>query len=280
MVLGAILGIGSAIFGGLSAASQNNNQQQQINNQYNYDQAQYNFNWEQQLRNFQYLSQDTRLQQSNNLQQASYLNATNQRDYAYSLAIRNYDYQNQVRQFKESERIYGLQLGFNNQAQKIAYEAENRRFQEIVTGMAFEQQDMLVKMLQEEGSLEAMGVSGRSAGKALASAMASYGRNQAIMAESLVSARKESKVSRRQIATEKYGADLAAQSRRMLKPLKAPAPFAPLAVPVAQIQMPLSPVRGPEPIRGTNTSGGALGILTSAANAGIAGYNFGTQFRT
>jgi len=280
MVLGAILGIGSAIFGGLGAASQNNSQQQQINNQYKYDQAQFNFNREQQLRNYEYLRQDTRLQQSNNLQQASYLNATNQRDYAYSLAIRNFDFNNQQRQFNESERIYGLQLGFNNQAQSVAYEAENRRMQEILTGMAFDQQDMLVKMLQEEGSLEAMGASGRSAGKVIASAMASYGRNQAIMAESLVSANKESKVSRRQIATEKYGADLAAQSRRMLKPLKAPAPFAPLPVPVAQLQMPLRPERGPEPIKGTNTSGGALGILTSAANAGMAGYNFGSQFRT
>jgi hypothetical protein len=280
MVLGAILGIGSAIFGGLGAASQNSSQQRQIDNQYRYDQAQFDFNREQQLRNYEYLRQDTILQRSNNLQQASYLNATNQRDYAYSLAIRNYDSNNQQRQFNESERIYGLQLGFNNQAQSVAYEAENRRMQEILTGMAFDQQDMLVKMLQEEGSLEAMGASGRSAGKAIASAMASYGRNQAIMAESLVSARKESKVSRRQIATEKYGADLAAQSRRMLKPLKAPAPFAPLPVPVAQIQMPLRPERGPAPIRGTNTSGGALGILTSAANAGMAGYNFGSQFNT
>jgi hypothetical protein len=231
-----------------------------------------------QLRNYDYLRQDTKLQRGNIREVAKYQDATNQRDYAYSLAIRDYDFKNQQRQFNESERIYGLQLGFNNQAQSVAYEAENRRMQEILTGMAFEQQDMLVKMLQEEGQLQAMGTSGRSAGKALASAMASYGRNQAIMAESLVSANKESKISRRQIDTEKYGADLAAQSRRMLKPLKAPAPFAPLAVPRARLQMPLAPKKGPKPIKGTNTSGGALSILTSAANAGMSGYSFGSQF--
>jgi hypothetical protein len=275
--IGAVLGIGSAILGGIGAASQNSSQQQQIDNQYRYDQEKYQFDWNQQLRNYDYLRQDTKLQRGNIREAAKYQDATNQRDYAYSLAIRDYDFKNQQRQFGESERIYGLQLGFNNQAQSVAYEAENRRMQEILTGMAFEQQDMLVKMLQEEGQLQAMGTSGRSAGKAIASAMASYGRNQAIMAESLVSANKESKVSRRQIDTEKYGADLAAQSRRMLQPLKAPAPFAPLAVPRAQLQMPLAPQKGPKPIKGTNTSGGALGILTSAASAGLSAYS---QFKT
>jgi hypothetical protein len=276
MVLGAIFGIGSAILGGLSAASQNSSQQQQIDNQYLYDQQKYQFDWNTQLRNYDYLRQDTKLQRGNIREAAKYQDATNQRDYAYSLAIRDFDFKNQQRQFNESERIYGLQLGFNNQAQSVAYEAENRRMQEILTGMAFEQQDMLVKMLQEEGQLQAMGTSGRSAGKAIATAMASYGRNQAIMAESLVSANKESKISRRQIDTEKYGADLAAQSRRMLQPLKAPAPFAPLKVPRAQLQMPLAPKKGPKPIKGTNTSGGALGILTSAASAGMSGYSFGS----
>ena len=277
-MIGAILGIGSAILGGIGAASQNSSQQRQIDNQYRYDQRKYQFDWKSQLRNYDYLRQDTKLQRGNIREAAKYQDATNQRDYAYSLAIRDYDFKNQQRQFNESERIYGLQLGFNNQAQSVAYEAENRRMQEILTGMAFEQQDMLVKMLQEEGQLQAMGTSGRSAGKALASAMASYGRNQAIMAESLVSANKESKISLRQIDIEKYGADLAAQSRRMLKPLKAPAPFAPLAVPRARLQMPLAPKKGPKPIKGTNTSGGALNILTSAASAGMSGINFGRQF--
>ena len=262
----------------LGGSSEQAAQQEQIDNQYRYDQQKYQFDWNSQLRNYDYLRQDTKLQRGNIRKAAKYQDATNQRDYAYSLAIRDYDFKNQQRQFNESERIYGLQLGFNNQAQSVAYEAENRRMQEILTGMAFEQQDMLVKMLQEEGQLQAMGTSGRSAGKALASAMASYGRNQAIMAESLVSANKESKVSRRQIDTEKYGADLAAQSRRMLQPLKAPAPFAPLAVPRARLQMPLKPKKGPKPIKGTNTSGGALNILTSAANAGMSGYGFGSQF--
>jgi hypothetical protein len=141
--------------------------------------------------------------------------------------------------------------------------------------MAFEQQDMLVKMLQEEGQVQASGASGRSAGKALASAMASYGRNQAIMAESLVSANKENKISNRQIATEKYGADLAAQSRRMLVPMKTPAPMAPLKMPRAVIQDPRMPVKPPKPIKGAGASSTtkAFSALSSGLNAGLTAYS-------
>jgi hypothetical protein len=126
---------------------------------------------------------------------------------------------------------------------------------------------MFVKMLQEEGQAQALGASGRSAGKVLASAMASYGRNQAIMAESLVSATKENKISNRQISTEKYGADLAANSRRMLQPLKAPSPMAPLSMPRATLLDPRAPVKPPKPIKGSTPS--ALGAVASGISSDI-----------
>jgi hypothetical protein len=170
-----------------------------------------------------------------------------------------------MRQYQQSEKIYGMQLKFNNQAAQVARESENRRFQEILTGMAFDQQDMLVKMLQEEGQVQALGVSGRSAGKVLASAVASYGRNQAILAESLVSAKKETKIARKQIEMEKYGADLNANARRMLAPIKAPAPSAPLRMPRAVILDPPKPLELPDPVKGASAKGSAFTILGSAA---------------
>lgn len=278
MAFGAIFGGVSAILGGLSASKQNKAANQAAENQYKYDTAMYNYRWDEAQREYNYRLTDTGLQRYNNENNARYSEATSLRDYQYNLAIRDFDFSNQARQFNESEKIYGLQLGFNNQAAQVAYEAENRKFEETLTGMAFDQQDMLVKMLQEEGQLQASGMSGRSAGKALASAMASYGRNQAIMAESLVSAKKESQVSRNQIATEKYGSDLAANSRRMLTPLRAPDPVAPLSLPRAIIQDPLAPVKPPAPIKNVSSSTGALGILTSSANGFMSGYDFGKQF--
>jgi hypothetical protein len=281
MPLGAIAGIASGIAGIFGSSSASKDAARAQRKQYEYDTSIWNYQWDESLADYNWKINETQIGRQNQENNLVYQEQSALRQYQNELAIRDFDYGNQVRQFNESERIYGLQLGFNSQASQVAYEAENRRFQEILTGMAFEQQDMLVKMLQEEGQVQASGVSGRSSGKALASAMASYGRNQAIMAESLVSAKKENKVSMRQIDTEKYGADLAAQSRRMLVPLKAPAPMAPLKMPRATLQDPRKPVKPPKPIKGASASSAtrAFSALSSGINAGIAGYNFGSQFK-
>ena len=274
MAIGAILGIGSAVAGIFGASSAQKSQQRAINNQFKYDNQYWQYNWDNAHRDFDFRKQEVGLQRQNQENNLGYLEQTANRNYQYDLAIRDFDFANQTRQFNESEKIYGLQLGFNSQAAQVAYEAENRKFQESLTGMAFDQQDMLVKMLQEEGQAQALGVSGRSAGKVLASAMASYGRNQAIMAESLVSAKKENKISLREIDTQKYGADIAAQSRRMLQPMKAPAPPAPLAMPRATFLDPLAPVAPPKPIKGAGSSNNSLQIVSSGLNA-LAGVNWG-----
>jgi hypothetical protein len=280
MAIAAIAGIASGIAGIFGSSSASKDAERAAKRQFKYDTEVYNYQWDESLADYDFKVNETQIGRQNQENNLVYQEQSAVRQYQNELAIRDFDYGNQVRQFNESERIYGLQLGFNNQASQAAYEAENRRFQEILTGMAFEQQDMLVKMLQEEGQVQATGVSGRSSGKALASAMASYGRNQAIMAESLVSANKENKISMRQIGTEKYGADLAAQSRRMLVPLKAPDPMVPLKMPRAILQDPRRPVKPPKPIKGATASSAtrAFSALSSGISAGMSGYNFGKQF--
>lgn len=280
--------VGGLVMGGLSALSGSSSQnaarraeQQRINRQYKYDTKVDQYNWDQTLRDYNYRLAETSTQRSNQENNLRYQEETLRRNYAYDLQIRDYEYNNQLRQYNESERIYGLQRGFNAQAEQLAYSNENRRFQEILTGMAFDQQDMLVKMLQEEGQIQASGVSGRSAGKTLAAAMAGYGRNQAVLAESLLSASKDSRANRRQIAMDRYSADLNADSRRMLTPLKAPAPMAPLAMPRGVILDPSKPVRGPKPIKGTNTvpSANAFSVASNFLSTGLDAYKmFGGKF--
>lgn len=263
------LGIVGGLFGAASSASSQNEarsaQQKAINAQYKRDKQLYNFNWEQSQREYQYRLLETNIARQNQAQLLGYQYQSAQRDYKYNLAIREFDFANQMRQYNESERIFGLQSQFNNQAAQLAHQAETARMQEIVTGMAFEQQDMLVKMLEQEGQIQARGVSGRSADKLLSSALAGYGRNQAILAESLLSANKDSKRQRFEIENQKYGADLAAHSRRMLKPVKAPTPPAPLKPPMPTFLDPLAPVKPPKPIKGANTVPAASGL--SIANS-------------
>lgn len=255
------------MFGLISSIAQSRSQKKAANAQYAYDISNWEYNWNETLNDYNWRIAENQINRQNIDDNATYQEQSSIRQYVSDLAIRNFDYSNQARQYNESERIYGLQLGFNNQAAAVAFEAENRRFQEILTGMAFDQQDMLVKMLQEEGQVQAAGVSGRSAGKALASAMASYGRNQAVLAESLVSAEKESKVTMNQIATDKYGADLNAQSRRMLVPLRAPDPLTPLALPRATLMDPRMPSKPPAPIKGA--TGSTLGAVASGLQSDV-----------
>ena len=267
MAWGAIIGGALGLIGGIAG---NKSEKKAADARYEYDISSWNYNFDEANRD--YRIGENVISRQNIDDNARYQEQSAVRDYQNKLAIRDFDFSTNTRQFKESERIYGIQLGFNNMAAQNAYEAENRRFEETLTGMAFEQQDMLVKMLQEEGQAQAMGVSGRSAGKAIAASLASYGRNQAIMAESLVSARKENKISLREIATQKYGADLNAQARRMLEPLKAPAPLAPLSMPRATILDPRKPVKPPQPIKGAvpNMFNSVLTGMTSGIGAGSA----------
>jgi hypothetical protein len=278
---GIAMGAISAVTGSSAQSSARAAEQRRIENQYRYDTKNWRFNWRNAKRDYNYRLEETGVARSNQEQNLRYMEQTALRDYQYNLAIRDYDYKNQLRQYNESERIYGLQLGFNNQAAQMAMANEERRFNEIMTGMAFEQQDMLVKMLQEEGEIQARGQSGRSAAKSVGAALASYGRNQAVLAESLLSAQRESSATKRQIGLDKYGADLNAQSRRMLKPLLAPAPMAPLKMPRATILDPLKPKKPPKPIKGTNTmpSTSGLSIASSFISSGLDAYkSFGGKF--
>lgn len=280
--------IGGIVMGGISAlggaSSQNSAraaEQERIDRQYKYDRQLDRFNWRQTLRDYAYRTKEVGIQRANQKANLAYLNETAKRNYAYDLAIRDYDYSNQLKQYKESERIYGLQRGFNALAEVEANAAEDMRMQDIVTTMAFDQQSMLVDLLQEEGKSIARGVSGRSASKNLGATVAAYGRNQAILAESLVSANRNSAVNRRQISLDRYQADLSAESRRMLEPLKAPDPMAPLKMPKARLLNPMKPRRGPRPIKGVNTVPGASGfsVASNFLSNGLAAYQmFGGKF--
>jgi hypothetical protein len=259
-VVAGVTGIFGAVSGASAQSQARAAEQARIDAQYKYDKQNYRFNWQTTKREYNYRVDETNVARQNQEGNLRYLEQTAQNDYKYNLAIRDYDYANQVRQFNESERIYGMQKGFNAMAAMQAQANEDRRYQEILTGMAFDQQDMLVKMLQEDGAVTARGVSGRSAAKSLGSVLAGYGRNQAIAAENLLSAQRETTASSRQIALDRYGADLAAESRRMLKPLRAPAPIAPLAMPRATILDPLKPKKPPKPRKGVNTMPASTGL--------------------
>lgn len=275
LVAAGISAIGG-LFGASAAQSQQDQarelQQKAINRQFRKDRQDDRYNWNETRANYNWLKKGIGIQRDNEERLASYRDTTNLQEYNYKLKIQDYEYAQQMRMYNKSEDLYRQQRGFNAQAAQLAYASENRRLQETFQEAAFDNQDLMVQMLQEEGKSIARGQAGRSAGKALQTAVASYGRNQAILAESLVSAERQSRENLRNIDLAKYGADLAAEGNRMLRPDRLPAIPVPIATPRAVFQDPRKPKRPPKPIKMTNTvARGSSMPVWNAAISGIAG---------
>ena len=199
--------------------------------------------------------------------QLDYQDEINRRDYQYNLAIRDYEQRQAERLFAQSEQNYKDQLNFNNLAAARAYESETQRMREIEIGQAFDRQDQLVQEARAEGEVRARGQAGRSAAKALQAELAQFGRNMAIMDESLRSAYKQHESNMKDIELQKYGADLQAKAARMLKPERLPEIPEPLAVFRPTIQRPYKLKRRPKPkAPGYQSSGGTF---TAAAQGGL-----------
>jgi len=207
----------------------------------------------------------------------AFKDATNLQDWQHSLKIQDFEYASQMRQYAKSEQLYGQQLSYNNLASQAAREAEVRRLEDATNEIAFQNQDIVIKAMESEGAAAVKGQQGRSAGKSDQAVLASLGRNQAILTESLLSARGETDAAMKKIAADKFGADIAAEAARMLKPERLPQPPKPLRTPRAVFQDPRRPRKfdyGPKPIMGAVTSSMPGAIMDGMSNlaSGIAGF--------
>jgi len=196
----------------------------------------------------------------------------NLRRYNYDLQIRNAQQKAQEKAFAKSERLYHSQLGYNQQAAEHARQRSVIKQQEINQKAAFDNEDAVVKSIQAEGELAALGQTGRSSSRALLMLKAERGRSEAKLAESLVSARRDFALTLKEISRDQYGADLAAFANRMLKPGELPMPIEPLATPIPELQAPKEIEEHdylPDPIMGAKAAGGSWLQVASGVAAGI-----------
>jgi ribosomal protein S18 len=161
-------------------------------------------------------------------EQAKWENETAMYQWWYQLQQREYEYNQALRIYDRSKQVYDEQMSFNKEAESRSYEAENAKMREYLQGVSFEKQDMLVNMIKETGKVDARGVSGVSTGRLANDVLSQFGRNNAIMAESLVSNNRQSIRDTQAIALQKQSADNDALSRLGLTPEKAPQPPAPV----------------------------------------------------
>jgi hypothetical protein len=277
-IIGGVLTAGSIGLNLAGGAAKDRAAQEAVNRQYKSDIRNYRFQNQEMRRRYRYDKEALGILKENNETELSYKEQTAKREYGYQLAIQAYEQRNAERQWQQSEKIYKQQLSFNNIAAARAYESERRKLEEIKIGQAFQAQDMLVESLQDQGKAALM-QSGRSAGKGAQVSLASYGRNIAILEESLKSAQKQHISTLQKIDLEKLGSDLAAEAARMIKPERLPEIPPPLALPRPTYQKVYKPKKPPKPIKGAAASGGFSGALADSV-ATLGSLNWGAAFPT
>ena len=272
--IGAAVGGITSIFGGFS---QKKAQDKAARAQFEQDSKIDQYNWEETQRNFDFIKQGNQITRQNNENLFGYQDQSSLNYWQDQMKIADREDRMNLSAYNKSLQQYDSQLGFNNLALVQAQQAERTKLQEAVAEMAFQSQNNTISGLEEAGQVQARGVSGRSAGKELHAVLASAGRNQAIIAESLVSANKNFGQTMTRLGNDKYGGDLQAWANVMVKPEKASRPTAPLKNVRPTVQDPRAPERGPGPVKGAG--GSALpGILNGVASfAGGIGINSGTK---
>jgi hypothetical protein len=267
------LGLGSSILGGIGGQSQADAQNQMVEDQYEYDTTAWRYGKKTTKADYKHNVKQWRMNIRNDKRVSKWKDKTNLQDWKYNLKIQDYEYSSQMRQYNKSNEIADQQLTFNAMAQKVANEAEYRKLEDSTKEIAFQNQDIIIKAVQAEGAAAVKGQQGRSADKAGQAELASLGRNQAILADSLLSARADTEAAMKKVATDKFGADLAANAARMLKPERLPRPPKPLRTPRTKFLKPRRPKKydfGPKPIKGAKASSTGAWLGAGADALGVA----------
>lgn len=194
----------------------------------------------------------------------------NLRRYNYDLQIRNAQQKAQEKQYAKSEKLYHMQLGYNQQALQHARERTLIKQHETNQKAAFDNEDSVIQSIQAQGALMASGQTGRSSTKAFAAISAERGRIESRLMESLVSSRRNTALTLKEISRDKFGADLSAFANRMLKPGELPMPIKPVKTPIAELQAPRALGEYdylPDPVKGVKATGGSwLGVASSVVS--------------
>jgi len=241
---GAVLGTAGALIGasGMKSAAAAREQANLANDaterRYWYDVENWAMQTDKIKADHAYATQTALLQRSNEEKLASWKDATNTANYNYELQIRNARNESNAKQFAKSENIYGNQVALNTVAAQAGKHDEMRSLEEIETEATFEATDAYLQTLMNEGELRARGIKGRSIGKGKQATLADYGRQMALLSESMSSAGRNSRAVLQQIERDHFSADLTAYAQKMLEPGMEPMPVAPIATPIADFAAP------------------------------------------
>ena len=120
--------------------------------------------------------------------QAAAQNASIASNYRHLLKVRENNWKREQTRYTQSVAQYNMTRDENQNAANRAYASEQQRLNNIYRRASFSKQDQLVKLAQATGAAAATGRRGRSINRLDTDVVAQFGRNQAIMAQSLLGA--------------------------------------------------------------------------------------------
>ena len=268
MLIGTGVNVIGGIFGGnkASAAAQ---QQAIAQNKATMARYQYDLNmWDmkkQQLQAQRSESVDRIMMEARNEGKLrAYKDVAAQEQYDYSLRIRNDQQTSNEIAFKRSDDIYRDTTDLNGIAARASMDSEIVKLEETAASSSFDKQQSYIESIQNEGKLRARGASGRSAAKNVQSTMADYGRQMAMMNETMASAGRNTRAVLNEIIRDKTSADLTAFASKMLDPGVLPMPIKQRAIPVSEFTLPKILEEydfGPQPVKGAMASPGAAASM-------------------
>lgn len=129
------------------------------------------------------------------------------RQYKYQLKVRRKNWDRERERYAHQVVQYNQQTQENAAAAQRAYSSEQQRLNNIFKQASFSQQNQLVQLAKTTGKQAASGQMGRSADRVGMTDFAQFGRNQAIMAESLLGAQQSFKTRTDGIRREQISAN-------------------------------------------------------------------------
>ena len=249
--------------------------------QYQYDKEAWEMQKQAAIAKRDYAVQEIQLKADNEARLAAYKDATNLQNYNYNLQIRNQQQDLNERMYAKSTDIFDNQISINAQQEKSARMDERRKLQEIQTQNRYERQDAMIEALEAEGSIRALGQTGRSRDKLKSVATLQSARKLDLLGLSLDNATFASNQAIRAIGVSRAVSDLNAYAKKMLDPGEIPMPVQPIATPIADYIFPRvfeDYDFGPEPIRGAMVSPSAASAQVWGSSiqsiAGMVGGHF------
>jgi hypothetical protein len=109
-------------------------------------------------------------------------------NYKYQLKVRERNWEREVHRYGRQLHQYDSAIQENSAAGQRAYAGEQRKLNEIYRQASFKNQANLVRLAQGSGKAASRNMTGKSAQRIDNQIVSQFGRNQAIMAESLMGA--------------------------------------------------------------------------------------------